>query len=118
MTAHRVKVKDELVLKRIAAKIGYRKREAAIWVRPKLHLTGLNWSGGSRSQYFAYRLEDGATHDSDHANMPAPWDNRFEGAEILIPPGVVIVQHGHFMGKTATMYVYVRPDDAAKVLTK
>jgi hypothetical protein len=107
--------RDTREVKQLASRIGYRKKQYALNVTEKVTLQGLNWSGGSRTQYTAVSLY---THDSDTPvlSVAPPWNNPFEGATIEIPLGVVILEHGHFCGKPSVMVVHVRPENAPRLL--
>lgn len=107
--------RDTREVKQLAQRIGYRKKQYALRVAEKVTLQGLNWSGGSRTQYTAVDL-DSLESRTPNLSVPPPWANPAEGATVEIPPGVVVLEHGHFCGKPSTMVVHVRPENAPRLL--
>lgn len=93
------------------------KRKVFVKATEKVRFTGLNWCGGSKSEYSAVNLQTGR---SVYRNMgyAAPWDNEFEGMEVAVPEGVAIVEHGHSCGKPMTIKIYVNPSNMPKLLEK
>ncbi len=84
---------------------GYRKRKVFISYRNKVSLYGLNWSGGSRLEYEACTIEGKPLPRKVNMSTPAPWVNPYEGQEIEIPKGMVVVSGGCFCGKPATLHI-------------
>lgn len=84
----------------------------------KVHITGLNWSGGSRSQYRSCTIDGRPLGSMDHHNQVAPWDQTAEGQSCPIPPGAVVVEHSIFCGKDSGLTIYVHPNDMPKFLPK
>lgn len=99
----------------IARAVDYRRRK--VWIQPCEHMTmqGVNWSGGSRNTYTAIDLETGR-QATPNTGAPAPWNNPFEGLEVAIPKGIVIVRTGFFCGKPSMMTIYVHPENMPKLL--
>jgi len=95
----------------------YRKRAVLIQPTTKVTFHGLNWSGGSRSEYRACTVDGKPLPNKVDMGKPAPWNNQYKGAEIDLPPGAVIVKGGCFCGKPATLVLYVHPDNMPKLLT-
>ena len=95
---------------------GYRKRNVFLSACTSITITGVNWSGGSRTIYTQVFLESLSVQTAGHLGVPASWNNPYEGAEIKLEPGKLIVTTGTFMGKTATMHIYVHPDNMPALL--
>ena len=95
----------------------YRKRTVLIQPTTKVTFHGLNWCGGSRSEYRACTVDGKPLPNKVDMNEPAPWVNQYEGAEIDLPVGAVVVKGGHFCGKVATLILYVHPDNMPRLLT-
>jgi len=82
----------------------YRKRKVVLYEGNSVSLTGLNWDGGSRSDYTLVDLNTRATVTiGDH--MSPPWNNKDEGRKFDLKPGQAIVRTGTFCGKQATMFI-------------
>jgi hypothetical protein len=91
-----------------------------IVIKPALfvYLAGLNWSGGSRSQYRACTLDGTRTGGADGYNQRHPLNNRqVEGAQLPIPPGHVVVEHTLFCGKDIGIRIHTNPVDLPQLLT-
>jgi hypothetical protein len=99
----------------IAAKLGYRKKKVNIVATTKVTMHGLNWSGGSKSDYHAYGLNTGKLV-SPNLGRPHPMDNKAEGATIAVPEGVIMARTGFFCGKVSTMTLYVNPANMPALL--
>jgi hypothetical protein len=97
----------------------YRKKTVFIGARETVRLSGLNWSGGSRSIYRACTL-DGRKSGNPQVNTsgPAPWNNPYEGLEIPVPENWVIVQGGCFCGKDATLFISCNLSNMPQLLTE
>lgn len=95
---------------------GYKGRKIRLLAREAISLQGLNWDGGSRSQYRACTLEGHMTGGSDRYNAMHPMDNPAEGMRLPIPQGAVVVEHSIFMGKDSGLRVYVNPADMPRLL--
>jgi hypothetical protein len=93
---------------------GYRKRKVVLKEGTAVTLYGLNWDGGSRSEYTLVDLNTRVVLPIGD-NMTAPWDNKDEGRRVTINPGQAVVQTGTFCGKPATMFITYRPEDEALV---
>lgn len=107
--------RDTWEVKQLAARVGYRKKQYALNVTQKVTLQGLNWSGGSRTQYTAIDL-DSLDSSTPNFGAPPPWANPAEGVAVEIPLNMVILEHGLFCGKPSTMVVHVRPENAPRLL--
>lgn len=101
--------------KALCQRLGYRKKTVRIWTGTHVTLTGLNWSGGSKTQYHAFSLEDGKL-SSPRLDGPPPLANPAEGARVEIPPNTIVVSTGFFCGKPSTMYIHVRPENMPMLL--
>jgi len=108
--------RDAKEFKVILSAVGYRRR--TVWIEASENVTtrGLNWDGGSRSEYTALTLQGKRVGDMSKYNMMAPWANPGEGAKLPIPPGVVVVKHGFFCGKPSHATIYVNPADMPALL--
>ena len=89
----------------------YRKRTVYVQSSDKGRISDVNWSGGTRKEYRACTIDGRPLQNQVDMHGPAPWDNPFEGLEINIPPGMVMVEGGHFCGKVATLFITVNPVD-------
>jgi len=89
----------------------YRKRTVYVQSSDKGRITDVNWSGGTRKEYRACTIDGRPLETTVNMSGPAPWNNPFEGLEINIPPGMVLVEGGHFCGKVATLFITVNPAD-------
>ena len=89
----------------------YRKRTVFISASDKTTIRDVNWSGGTKSVYKACSLDGRPLKTTVNMGGPASWENPFEGLEINIPPGMVIVQGGHFCGKPSTLFITINPVD-------
>lgn len=94
----------------------YRGRKIRIEPRKSVHVCGLNWDGGSRSQYRGCTLTGRPTGSLDRYNQRAPWDNPAEGQSLELVPDVALVRHSIFMGKDTGLTIYVHPDSMPKLL--
>jgi len=65
-----------------------------------------NWGGGTRNQYKAVRMGDGAV---SALPVRSPWNNPVEGATIQLEPGIVIVKHTIFCGHDLGLTFYAHP---------
>jgi hypothetical protein len=88
----------------------YKKHKAIVTYTDHVELTGLNWDGGSRSDYTLV-LDGRAEPVGDH--IAAPWNNKDEGRRIDLLPGQYCVRSGTFCGKDATAHLYIRASDLA-----
>lgn len=95
---------------------GYAGRMVRIVPSSTVTFHDLNWSGGTRNQYRACRL-DGAPLPSRVAmNAPAPWENPYEGHTVEIPQGAAVVEHTIFCGKDLGLRIHARQEDLAPML--
>lgn len=95
----------------ICTQLGYRKRHVNIVSATSVTLQNLNWDGGSRNEYSAVDLREGTVKRSPNLGMAHPMENEYEGAKIAMRKDVIILQHGTFMGKPATMTIFCHPDN-------
>ncbi len=95
----------------------YKKRKVYVSASESVRLYGLNWDGGSRSQYRACTINGETNGKHIDMSRQAPWNNQYEGLEINIPPDCVIVSGGVFCGKTATLHLHVHPSNMLKFIT-
>ena len=112
MTYQRVEIPAKNV-REITNLFGYKKRKVCIVATESVTLSGLNWSGGSRSVYTPIRLDNFQVDASkaEELGRPAPWVNPYAGMEVPLRDGYAIVKTGHFCGQTATMTIYVHPNN-------
>lgn len=99
----------------IAKALGYRRKKYLLFPSYHVTLQGLNWSGGSRSEYTAVDL---VTLSTRQPGRPHPMNNAAEGARVELPYGTALAKTGTFMGKPAMLYLYVRPDNMPVILEK
>jgi len=95
----------------------YKRRQVVIKTSETVTFHDLNWSGGSRSEYRACSVDGKPIDSRVNMNGPAPWANPFEGKQITLPVGAVIVEGGYFCGKTSMLYIHVHPENMPKFLT-
>lgn len=107
---------DAKLFKTILAAVGYRRKTVWVEASESVATYGLNWDGGSRSEYTALTLDGKRVGDMSRYNMMAPWANPGEGAKLPIPPGVVVVKHGFFCGKPSHATIFVNPADMPALL--
>src|SRR5690606_36366666 len=95
----------------LCSQIGYRRKK--LWVRRSESVTmhGLNWSGGSRTEYAAADIMQGKVQTAPQLGRPHPMNNENEGARIAMRPGVLILEYGTFMGKPAMLTIHVHPEN-------
>ena len=89
----------------------YRKRSVFLKVAEKTTISDVNWSGGTKSEYRACTIDGNPLETKVNMGLLPPWENPYEGLVINIPPGMVVVQGGHFCGKKATLFITVNPSD-------
>lgn len=95
------------LLSQIKKKFHYRKRKVRIVLADQVTLHDTQWSGGTRSNYCVYWLNNQAVTDINVlAGLFPPGPD-----SVPIPEDACIVQTGYFCGRVATMYVHVRPED-------
>jgi len=102
-------------VKDLAYKLGYRKQNVQIVAAETVTLHGLNWDGGSKSEYHAVNLDTLAMTSPD-LGREHPWFNRYEGAKVQIPPNHAVIRTGIFLGQTAMMVIHVHPSNVPKLL--
>jgi len=96
---------------------GYRKKNVFVSATTKVTIGGLNWDGGSRSEFAGCTVAGESTGNLSRYSRFAPWDRRqLHGVEVLLESGLIIVEAGYFCGKPATAHLYVHPDDMPKLL--
>ncbi len=94
----------------------YRKKTVMVWPMEKVELHGLNWEGGSRAEYRLCTLDGLHVAQPVATGAPPPWANPYEGLEVPVIPGTVVVRGGHFCGKVAQLYIYVNPENMPALL--
>lgn len=92
---------------------GYRKRVVNVVPTTRVTVCDLNWSGGTRSEYFGITFSGLAfdVRSMSSWNTPAPWNNAREGTTVNLAPGTAMVRTGYFCGKESTLTIYVHPSD-------
>jgi hypothetical protein len=95
----------------------YRRRKVMIWARSNVTLSGLNWDGGSRSEYAGCTLDGQPTGNASRFHRFHPADNPGEGRTIAVPTGCALVQGGTYCGRPATLYIYVNPEDMPRLIS-
>lgn len=96
----------------------YRRKTVRLHTTSSVTLQDLNWSGGTRSEYKACKLDGTLTGGSDRYHQIAPWENPAEGMTLPIPAGMIMVRGGHFCGKESQLSLYVNPADMPRYLPK
>jgi len=94
----------------------YRKRTVLIKPTTTVRLSGLNWDGGSRTEYRACTIDGRPANRTANMSGPPPWANPFEGKSIEIPEGFIVVSGGHFCGKVSTLTLHVHPNNMPKLI--
>jgi hypothetical protein len=95
----------------------YRGRKIRVAPTETVHISDLNWSGGTRSQYRACTLDGRSLGGMDRYNAMAPWANPAEGASLPLVPGACVVEHSIFCGKDSGLRIYVHPDDMPRLIS-
>jgi hypothetical protein len=95
-----------------AAGIEYTGRKISAVVTETVNLFNLNWCEGTRTYYYAVDLRDLVGRGMA---CEAPWNEKREGACVLVPAGFVIVEH-HFFGSSEWITIKVNPADAPRLL--
>lgn len=90
----------------------YTGRKFAVHFAENITFYDTNWSGGTRNEYAAVRV-DGRTA---HFVAPAPWVNGLEGKTAPLPVDIVVVEHSIFCGKDCGITIYANPVHAPKWL--
>lgn len=103
-------------VKALAKALGYRKRNVYVRATEEVTLYDLNWSGGSRNEYYAVRLEDLAAKSAPQMNDKSPWTNHYEGAKVPLVPGMAIAITCQVCGAEGHMTICVHPADMPKML--
>lgn len=88
---------------------GYRKRDLWISITESVKPFGYWWDGGSRTEYWT--LTDGHLARLSVPNGPPQFTKGVMAESVALRPGLQVVTTGVFCGKTATMRVYIHPDD-------
>jgi hypothetical protein len=102
-------------VREILAAVGSRKRTAYIYPTTEVTYSGTFWDGGSRTVYTAVELATGRAVTGVRFDPPQFGGPRVDPV-VQIPRGVVIVEHGTFMGKPATPRIHVHPEDMPRYL--
>jgi len=89
----------------------YRKRTVNVEVTDKVTFYDVNWTGGTKSEYHACTISGEPLENRVNMGILPPWQNPYEGLEIEIPPGMVVVEGGWFCGKERNLYIYINPAD-------
>jgi len=92
----------------------YRGRTFRIVTRERITFSNMHWGGGSRNEYRALRLSDGALGPIPAGS--APWASPTEGLAVDLPPGVVVAEHVTFCGKDLGIRFHVNPATVARML--
>jgi hypothetical protein len=87
-------------------------------VAESVELGGAFWDGGSRSVYRAVELATGRVQSAGAglANPPQ-FGGPVRVPVVDIPPGWAIVEHETFRGTSGGLVFYIRPENAAALLT-
>ena len=98
--------------------LGYRKKKVRVLARESVTLTGLNWDSGSKNTYHSCEIKSGVVKTHSNFGNPHPWFNEREGARVAIPPGMIVIRTGVFLGKESVMEIYVHPTNMPMLLEK
>jgi len=101
-----------------AAFPSYKGRKFFVQVVNEVTLCNLNWDGGSRDEYRIVRLSDMKTADLSSINMPAPWNNKFEGNRLVLSEGYAVVRHSIFCGHDSGLGIFVLPGSPLALTTE
>lgn len=107
--------RNEPTIKAICQAVGYYGRSIEIRTTESVTLDGAYWSGGSKSTYLAYRLDNGAV--TQPAFNAAPHAYGGQTPTVQIVPNMVIVEHTIFRGKSHGLTLHVAPVTMAGLIT-
>lgn len=106
--------KPDSFMTSVADMLGYTGRKFKLEISDRPLNVKSYWSGGSRDYYHFIRLEDKARVD-----VPAQsaFDRQIAGADsVILPDGVICVNHSIFCGKDLGLTFIVRPENATPLL--
>lgn len=90
----------------------YTGRKIQLRLTEKVYLSNGYWDGGSRSTYVAIELATQKVVPAHTAlRNPPQFGGPKQTPEVILPQGVVIVEHAIFCGKDAGLTIYARPGD-------
>lgn len=72
------------------------------------------WGGGSREQFYAIRLEDGAAITL--GSVDAPWSLTRKDSVVLLVQGIAVVRHSIFQGVDTGLTFFIHPDNLPKFI--
>lgn len=101
----------------LCSALGYRKRKVIVVSTTSVILSNLNWQGGTRSTYHTMDIVSGKVLTQSQLSIPYPMNNEAEGAKIMIPEGIAIIETGVFQGEDMKMRIYVHPENMPKVIS-
>ena len=108
----RIKLKEHPVLREIVRKAfpHYRKHEVSVHVQGSVTLSGAYWDGGSRSEWWSVQ-PDGfhVRYAGGHPGFGGPKE-----LDVELNHGFAVVDAGIFMGKNATLSIFVGEHDAER----
>lgn len=107
---------DEFVKKLVRATFpDYRGRRFKLHVSDAPVNCASYWDGGSRSYFRFIKLD--TLEASAEVPAQSAFDRKIDGVEcVLLPPGIVCVEHSIFMGKDNGITIHVPPESAAPML--
>ena len=87
----------------------YRGHKISVNISGEVHFYNMNWDGGTKNEYRAVRIGDGAVRGFPDL---APWMNPVEGKCCRIPEGWAVVEQSYFCGAGPRLRVYLAAPDA------
>lgn len=87
----------------------YNKRTVRLVPSEKVVFQGLNWFEGSKTEYRACSILGVPQEKDPQFDAHAPWNNPYEGKEVGLPEGCVIVEWSWFCGQRVEARIHVNP---------
>lgn len=88
----------------------YRGRKFKVEFTDKVTFYDTNWGGGTRNEYAFVKN----TGENVFLDVPAPWENAYEGQTVEMRQDVYVVCHTIFCGSDLGITVYSHPDNMPK----
>ena len=88
---------------------GFNKRQVQVTPAEEVSLTGMNWSGGYKTDYVAVNLSSG-----DSADFPEPeWNAVYELRKVKMRAGIAIIAY-QYSGLSKFVEVYLHPSNVVQ----
>jgi hypothetical protein len=112
-----MKIKKDSVVKEIlqATYPDYKGRKFFLNTSGKVSLDNTNWCEGSRVAYKFIRLTE-TIETGRPLPQVAPWNNPFEGKEIVLPADCACVTERIAYGRECGITIYINPINAVKFI--